>query len=103
MPPVLTNEGTSKAFNTAFAAAEDLVPGDVFSSAYQGTPSYAALMSTGVEILRKANGLESLKCYLCIINDNDPHLIIAAKLINYMYLERPPELDTNVREVAVVS
>jgi hypothetical protein len=97
LPPALPDEAASEAFNTEFTAAEDLSLGDVFSPAYQSTLSYQALVSASVEILRKANGLDSLKYYLGITNNNDPHLIIAAKLINDMYLEGPPEPDVNLR------
>jgi hypothetical protein len=97
LDPVLPDETVSDAFNTEFTAAENLSLGDVFSPAYQNTPSYLALLNASVEILRKANGLDSLKYYLGITNDNDPHLIIAAKLINDMYLEGPPEQEANLR------
>jgi hypothetical protein len=76
-------------FQDALDASPTTTISDLFSPTYQASTEYADLSSASVSILTGAGILDSVKYHLNTVNNADPRLIIAAKLINEMVIFPP--------------
>lgn len=61
----------------------------LFSPLFQSGTAYSDLASSSIAVLQAADILDSVKYYLNITSNSDPHLILAAKLVTEMYDSLP--------------
>lgn len=88
------DDALSEAFTESFLEPSGETIANIFSPLYQTTTEYQSLSEASVAILQQAGVLDSLKFYLNTTSNTDPHLILAAKLINDLYVEGPPPPDS---------
>ena len=71
-------------FSTELNAVPNITMNDLFTMSHSNS-DYVELANASVAFLQQGDFLDSLKYYLNITDNYDPHLIIAAKLINDAY------------------
>lgn len=94
-PPGVTNpdEQASTAFNSSMQVTIDNSISEVFKEAYQSTDEFRVLADASAVILQRAGLLNEYMNELNIAHHNDARLILAAKIINDLYVEGPPPID----------
>jgi hypothetical protein len=94
-PGTTTNldEQASAVFNASIQATVDNSFSELFTNAYQSTEEFVTLADASAVILQRAGLLSGYMDELTITHYNDPRLILAAKIINDLYVEGPPPVD----------
>ena len=88
-----TDEAASADFSASVTENVENSVSDLFSDEYQATEEFADLADASAAILQRAGLLNAYMDELNITNYYDPRLIMAAKIINDLYVEGPPPID----------
>ncbi|OQP64136.1 hypothetical protein A3860_22280 [Niastella vici] len=88
-----TDEQASAAFGASLGESVGNSVDQMFSTEYQSSEEFADLADASAVILQKAGLLDAYMNELNITNYYDPRLIMAAKIINDLYVEGPPPIN----------